>query len=544
MRPEPLLSDTGKGLTVLHRGKNLYSPLEPREAARRRAASAPLQDRSLVLVPGLGLGYGLEVLLQRLPPGSRVLCVEADPALAALASSARAELPRDGRLKVLEASSPERAAAAAGELGWHRFRRVQVVVLCGSYYLDRAGYDAMRRRLEEELRQFWQNRLTLAHMSGLWLRNLFANLVTLAEGDPPPVLEQTRPVLVAGAGPSLEAALPLIRRFRARLTVLCVDTALPVLAEAGAAPDWVYALDAQHYNLEDFLPYRDPSLCLLCDLSSNPVALRLFPRRLPFATRFHPLALFERLSAAGLLPPELPPLGSVGVTAVRAALELTAGPVLLAGLDFSYPGGATHARGAPSHRRDLAACMRLRPAGMRPFEAVAGRPQLRLKGKGGRPVLTDLVLRSYSLQLQGFASRGGRVFDLGEEGLETGAPRLDPQRLERLLAGTSPPALPLRRFHPRAGEVRRFLLREVQLLRAAEAELAKSLGQDRGLATSSAAASPAVAAVEYILLCTPEADPERLAERGNLGLGLANARRLRGSLERLAGGRLAAGQRS
>jgi len=93
---------------------------------------------------------------------------------------------------------------------------------------------------------------------------------------------------------------------------------------------------------------------------------------------------------------------------------------------------------------------------------------------------------------------------------------------------TPAPAPPLPPFSPRPEEVRRFLLREIGLLRAAEAGLRASLAQGRGPA-------PELAAVEYVLLCTPEADPERLAERGNLGLGLANAGRLRGALERLAG---------
>jgi hypothetical protein len=361
--------------------------------------------------------------------------------------------------------------------------------------------------------------------------------VTLAGSGPAPPLVTARPVLVAGAGPSLEAALPLIRRFRPRLTVLCADTALPVLAEAGLVPDWVYALEAQHYNLEDFLSCRDPSLLLLCDLCSCPAVLRLFPRRLPFATRFHPLALFDRLSAAGLLPPELPALGSVGVTAARAALELTAGPVLLAGLDLSYPDGRTHARGAPSHRRELAGCSRLTPMGMRPFEAIAGRPRLRLRGKGGAAVLSDLVLRSYSLQLQSFTAAAGRVFDLGSEGLETGARPLDSGQLEGLLVKAPPAAAALRPFRPGVAEVRRFLLREIGLLREAEAELRGRLGPRQGRERTRAATppAPALAAVEYVLLATPEADPERLAEMGNLGLALANARRLRGTLERLAG---------
>ena len=519
---EPLLVDTGRGFTILHRGKNLYSSSDPRESARRRADAARLQERCLVLVPGLGLGYGLERLLERLPAGSFLLCVETDPKLHALAASYPP--PRDPRFALATGLQP--AVSAVRALGLYRFRRAQAVPLCGSYHLDRAGYNAILLSLEEEIRQFWQNRITLAHMSRLWLRNLFTNLSILAAGSEPGAPAGGRPILVAGAGPSLEQALPRIARVRDRLTLLAVDTALPALDEL--APDWVYALEGQHYNLEDFLPGRDPRLTLLCDLSSCPAVVRLFPRRRPFATRFHPLALFDRLQAAGLLPPELPPLGSVGVTAVRAALSLTAGPVLLAGLDFCYPGGRTHARGAPSHRRTLAACSRLAPPGSCSLEALAARPRLRVAGKAGREYSSDLVLRSYALQLRALAEARGRLYDLGAEGLETGArPLRTDQELEALLAASPwPPAPDLPCFAPQPEQVRDFLGAEAGLLRAAERELRQALQRETGL-------GPAVAQVDYILLATPEADPLRLAERGNLALALANAGWLRARVERL-----------
>jgi hypothetical protein len=528
---EPLLENTGRGFTVYYRNRSLYSSSEPREGAHRRAAAARLADRALVLVPGLGLGYGLELLLQKLPAGSSLLCVETDASLWALAASFPP--PTHPRLKVV--FSLQAAIGAARELGLYRFRRVQLVPLCGSYHLDRAGYDAILGALEEEIRQFWQNRITLAHMSRLWLRNLFANLVALASGDEspaPPERARARPILVAGAGPSLEAALPRIARVRERLTLLAVDTALPVLADAGLPPDWVYALDAQHYNLEDFLPSRDPALLLLCDLSSCPAVIRQFPRRAAFATRFAPLALFDRLQAANLLPPELPPLGSVGVTAVQAALGLTLGPVLLAGLDFCYPGGRTHARGAPSHRRALMACSRLAPPGSAAFEALAARPLLRVAGKGGRRYPSDLVLRSYAQQLQALARASGRLYDLGGEGLETGARPLasDSELRAVLSAGPWPPAPPPRPFGPLPVQVRDFLRGEAGLLQAAEKELEEALGKGSGAGPGP---GPAVALVDYVLLATPEADPQRQAERGNLALALANARWLRARLQRL-----------
>ena len=84
MKPdEPRLTDTGGGVTVVYRNRNLYSPADPIGSALkrvRRFLAGPHLERSLVLVPSLGLGYGLQELLDGLPRSSRVVCIEADQA--------------------------------------------------------------------------------------------------------------------------------------------------------------------------------------------------------------------------------------------------------------------------------------------------------------------------------------------------------------------------------------------------------------------------------------------------------------------------------
>jgi hypothetical protein len=162
------------------------------------------------------------------------------------------------------------------------------------------------------------------------------------------------------------------------------------------------------------------------------------------------------------------------------------------------------------------------------LEALSARPLLRVPGKAGRECTSDLVLRSYALQLRALANASARLYDLGAEGLETGARSLrTDEEVEALLdSGPWPPASPLPVFSPQPAQVRDFLAAEAGLLLAAERELGQALRQ--GTRTG-----PAVAQADYILLATPEADPERLAERGNLALALANARWLRARLERL-----------
>jgi hypothetical protein len=113
--------------------------------------------------------------------------------------------------------------------------------------------------------------------------------------------------------------------------------------------------------------------------------------------------------------------------------------------------------------------------------------------------------------------------------LETGARPLpsDGELQALLAAGPWPPARPLRPFAPRPAQVRDFLHSEAGLLQAAESELELALKRGTGHGA-------AVARVDYVLLATPEADPQRQAAPGNLALALANARWLRARVQRLA----------
>jgi hypothetical protein len=516
----PLLVDTGRGLTIKYREKLLYSSVAPHQAATRRARKTPLAEKTLIFVPSLGLGHGLSELLDRLPAGCHVLCVETNQQLMRCALSCTAvTLPRDERLTIIRSDSPEAVAQILQDLGPWRFRRVTPLYLCRAWELDRTIYHRMLAFLESGIRAYWQNRLTLTRMARLWVRNLFTNIHRLGAIDLPAAgdlseLRTEQAVLVAGAGASLEDALAYITRRREELFVLSVDTALPVLLDAGIVPDAVFMLDSQQANLQDFLPYPNVSVPLVCDLTANPQIIRhLGANGLYFySSRFYPLTLFERLRSRCLLPAPLPPLGSVGVAAVSAALQITDGPVLLTGLDFSYLDGKTHARGAPLNRAMCHSAHRYRPAGMLSFEAVRTRPLLRLTGKCGRPVLSDLVLQSYALKLQEILAGSERVFDLSSRGLPTGARPLRPAR------GGKPapvPAVVAAAFPPRAGAfsptseaVREFLANEEKLLATALAGCRGSL-DSRGEPDSPAPAlSESLKLVEYAYLDFPDFTPE------------------------------------
>ncbi|MBN1834260.1 MAG: DUF115 domain-containing protein [Spirochaetales bacterium] len=556
---EPRLRETGRGLTIHYRGRYLYSSRDPAAAPRRQAGSARLEPGTLVFVPSLGLGYGLRELLERLPERCHVLCVEADPALMTLAAASGIPLPHSDHLTIVRLDAPAAAAALLRSLRPWRFRRLAEVPLCSAHRLAPGVYRSIRETLEEEIRLFWQNKITLVEMSRLWLRNLIGNLPLLPGARAAHSLKTTAPIVVTGAGPSLERALEGLLAIRPRVRLLATDTSLPTLRAAGLRPDWVCVLEAQVHNLQDFVPDFDPSLHLVCDLTASPTVLHRFPQRTFFAARFHPLALFRRLSEHGILPTPLPPLGSVGVTAVELALRMTSGPVLLAGLDFSYLPGRTHARGAPAHLAPLSSGWRLRPPGTSAFEALLLRPRLALRGRSGSRVESDLTLSSYALQLERLIGASGRVYDLTGEGLPCGAlPVQGPRAIERLLSRASrqdrpgspdtraetPP-----RFAPSPQAVETFCRAEAALLRRTEERLVELLEKPPEGARGNAGAGKAsdrprspggqelpawLLEAGYLLLPIAESEPERILARPSLVQLLAGARYFQNLLRRTA----------
>ncbi|HOV64183.1 MAG TPA: DUF115 domain-containing protein, partial [Spirochaetia bacterium] len=361
----PLLSNTGRGFTVSYRGRFLYSAVDPEGRAERIASSVPKEEQTLYLIPSPLLFYGCKTILKNLPQTSRIFCVEADEALMSLSLSSAETIIEDERVSYIRTADPLLAGRYLEErIGAWRFRRVRLIPLNGGYALYKTVYDAIEAQLDTVIQTYWRNRMTLMHMGPLWVKNVFLNLIQLPHTLPLSALHTEQPVWVAGAGESLERALPLMKAHREEFFLIAVDTALPCLTQSGITPDLILALEAQYANLKDFIGFANRSVPLCADISSFPGVLRLFQgNKFLFASRFADTALLSRLrehfSREHFSIEELPPLGSVGVVAVKIGLDMTEAPLIVSGLDFSYTPGKTHSRGAPVHTAALSAWTRI-----------------------------------------------------------------------------------------------------------------------------------------------------------------------------------------
>jgi hypothetical protein len=430
----PLVLETPGGLSVSYGGRLLYSGRDPARLPRRVAALCDPGPGRLHLVPSPLLWYGIGELLAAMGEGSAVLCVESDPLLAELARSRMPpELKAEPRLAFIESSSPQEVLEAARGMG--AFRCCALSALSGGEGLAPKLYRDMAAALGAELAASWRNRAALMILGPRWARNIFDNLAALPQMGPLALPRFEGAVAVCGAGPSLEAALPLISGSRASIGVIACDTALGTLLAAGIEPDLVVCLEGQAHNLADFTCLGSRRAALAADLSSHPASFRVVrgPKFLTLVriTRSPFLARAEAaLGEAGLPFLSLPPLGSVGVHAAHIAALLSAGPILAAGLDFSFEAGKTHARGCPSL---LAEERRLGRLTRWPGQYVASFRDRTMKletgeGRGASlSLLSDPILLSYAALLdERFATGSGgcELYDLRPGGPSIGGRRI------------------------------------------------------------------------------------------------------------------------
>jgi len=195
---------------------------------------------------------------------------------------------------------------------------------------------------------------------------------------------------------------------------------------------------------------------------------------------------------------------------------MTKGPVLFTGLDFSYPKGQTHARGAPSQRAMHLNCTRIRPCGMSAFETLLARPRLWIEGKRGKRLLSDLVLHSYARQLYSIIADSPRAFDLGPEGLPVGGQRISSfSELDRIcIPSSSRGNRAPRGISTRSAQERKRIAQQVRTFCEKEQALVSR------------------SVVEYLLLSLPEVDPEKVLTSQNLKTVKARSRLFCSHLQR------------
>ena len=473
----PRAVDAGRGVSVLYKGRYLFSRYDPYKTLQKRLESFSVLPESLILCFSPVLPFVIDsirnMLMRKNISGCFILGAEADEALydfyraqkKADVQTPHGDFPRttdfsqtpaaenardfcpDAAVLLNQVSDIARLLEGASFGGRYEgaklpaigfFKRVLVFEASGAAAFYKNFYAQSAAFAQNGISMFWKNTMTLVRLGRLFSRNVLKNAAQAAVSPPLAQASVHRPIFVAGAGPSLDALIPFIRRYAHKLYILAVDAAFRPLLDSGIRPDAVVAVESQCVSRRAFFGTKGSGVPIIADLCARSTNLRVSGGTVSFfMSEYAKLPLLGRIKKALPDVPVFPPLGSVGLAAVEAALFLrrTHESVFVCGLDFSYPAGLSHCKESPSYKEMMNESNRLSPAGNPSGAFKAG--AFFIEGKDGSQAVCDPALKSYAELFSARYKNAENLYDLSSSGIDLALPRISEADACRLMEAFS-----------------------------------------------------------------------------------------------------------
>lgn len=349
-----VLEPTKDGHPSLSYGKIwLHSKHSPIKEAERLVQELPYDGSNRVyLFIGAGLGYSvLKSLITK--ENVHAVWLEEDLYILqhALECNDFSEFLKTERLQILISPITENDLYEAfrGKSTWP----VTLIPHRGCFQLKEKEYNHLKYLVESFFQKKDVNLATLIRFEKVWTRNFLNNLPATLQMQPVSNLFGIAkcPILIVGAGPSLEFSIESILKYRECFLLIAVDTAVPILQKFSIDPDFIYTVDPQVINnvyLEDY----QGQAYLVLDPTATYLTTRLpiFYNKTFFTNSPFPLTkIFEKLSSIEI--GKIPFGGSVSTNAYSLAVLMKGAPIYLVGQDLAFSFGQAHARGAAMEER-------------------------------------------------------------------------------------------------------------------------------------------------------------------------------------------------
>lgn len=390
-------------------GREFHSKYDPRKEAVRAVSilSGNDPEKTIVVFLGTGIGYAVEEAEKR---GFRHLIVIEQNETASKIFSRVYDLPKESVFLSAGEDIAKMDSVFASFPAGKDFR-VKTVTLRGAY--QKEHYEIFEERIRRLMQVHLGDFATRLKFEENWFINILKNSLHLEGAYPGRLLfgaAKNRPVIIVSAGPSLAGSLSWLKKVQDFAVLLAVDTAALPLWEAGIVPDFVYSLDSQVHNLNDFalLPQEFfEETALICDMVVHPALPLLFQNRF-FVNTAHlekdtsgkTLSVKNELVSRiekilGFSFGDIETGGSVATSAFHFAYLLGASEIVLTGQDLAYSGRCSHATSTPHYYRILNMTSRAKTLESIFLWVMGSRELVTLPSLSGGEIESDFVLNNY-----------------------------------------------------------------------------------------------------------------------------------------------------
>lgn len=443
LNKKPCVVETPQGFSVSYNEHFLYSKYNPSKLIVSKIENLTLLSGSIILCNSPLLGYGLNELVLKLPENCLlVLCEQCndlyDFSIEYLSPivEKNAELfliPSPDELKKLPLTIFSKCSSGI-------YKRILRLDFSAGTQFNSEFYNELESACTNAVMTFWKNRLTLTKFGRKYSHNFFENLKMLPKSVPIKNYfgNINQPIIVFGAGQSVDLFFKQNNIDFSKYYVLCADTALIPLLKRKIVPNGVFIEEAQNVISKAFIGTAGAfsKTHLFAGLSSLPLLSKIIsPASISYFTTEYTQANFiDSLKQTDFLPPVNSPFGSVGLTTVYYALKFRANdsiPVYTVGLDFSYSAGITHMRGALAHTFRLISSNRINP--QENYKAAFNQSTIKFEDKQKNIFFTTPTLQSYALMFNGFFAGTKNLFDSGKCGIPLSILQGSPLPLENII---------------------------------------------------------------------------------------------------------------
>jgi len=239
------------------------------------------------------------------------------------------------------------AGADAGEI--RRFlethiqcdaQKIKVIEWRPSLNHYKEAYAQLLSEVVQFIKRIDAGKRTAAAFGTRWVRNFFRNLKILNTGL---LYKQSSiPVIVTGSGPSLEKALPAIKKAENSCLIIAASSSLAALYSGGIKQiDMVIAADGGNWALKHLYQFRGDAMLAVNLCAALPSQTAHTPLLLINDGSFWQSVVLHELSLPSVI---IGQKGTVTASAVELALILSSADIYLAGMDMAVKDIRTHVR--------------------------------------------------------------------------------------------------------------------------------------------------------------------------------------------------------
>ncbi len=254
-----------------------------------------------------------------------------------------------------------------------------------------------------------QNILTESNFIPLWTNNFLLNIKNLdyiSLLNPKKNRLDDNIAVITCAGPNLINDIELIKKFRGKITIFTVDTALKVLLTYNIIPDFIISLDGQYYSMDDFVKNISKESTLILDAISYPKISSLHKNIYYTITdNIFEDSIIEyffknnNLDKFGIITG-----GNISDYTASIVIALGFNKIYFAGLDLSYPLLQSHSKFSPFYNRALYLSDFFNSMNSIFIKAISNRNLKSVESKvDGKNLYTDFVMENYAFYFNRFA---------------------------------------------------------------------------------------------------------------------------------------------